>query len=165
MGPLADLGAKILVLNAGSSSLKFKLFNVQPFLAGVGGLVERIGDTANSTLVAKNSVNGQTKKWNEQVPIPDHVSAMKHIMEFLDAHISKDICTEVKAVGHRIVHGLNIHKAVLLTDEVVATIREAATLAPLHNPPGLSGIQAAQQVFKGVPQVSGHQPAPCQQQQ
>ena len=153
MGSLAQLGSKILVLNAGSSSLKFKLFDLNPFAAGIGGLIERIGDTVNSTLVAKHVQNDSTKKWNEKLPIPDHVVALEQIMSFLGDNVSKTIDKDVLAVGHRVVHGLTIHKAVLLTDQVIATIREAATLAPLHNPPGLSGIEAAKKVFQSVPQV------------
>jgi acetate kinase len=158
MGPLAQLGSKILVLNAGSSSLKFKLFDVNPFAAGIGGLIERIGDTVNSTLVAKHVQNDSTKKWNEKLPIPDHVVALEQIMSFLGDNVSKTINKDVLAVGHRVVHGLTIHKAVLLTDQVISTIREAATLAPLHNPPGLSGIEAAKKVFQSVPQVRPHLP-------
>lgn len=107
----------LLVLNAGSSSLKFKLFSVTPFVARASGLVERIGDTANSTLVAKAASGGgveggdpQERKWKEQTPIPDHVAAMERIMEFLGQRVSSRIGTDVTAVGHRLVHGLDIHR-------------------------------------------------------
>jgi acetate kinase len=152
MGALTRAG-RILVLNAGSSSLKFKCFDVSPFSSCIGGLVERIGDTVNSTLVAKSTKNNQVKKWNEQLPIKDHVSAMECIMDFLRDNVSKRINEEVAAVGHRIVHGLDIHEAVLLTDDVIKKVEQASSLAPLHNPPGLQGIAAAQAVFRDVPQV------------
>eukprot|EP00775_Hariotina_reticulata_P003387 gene3387-3660_t len=152
MGVLSNVG-RILVLNAGSSSLKFKCYDVSPFSACIGGLVERIGDTVNSTMVAKSTANNQVKKWNEQLPIKDHVSAMECIMDFLRDNVSKRIHEEVEAVGHRIVHGLDIHKAVLLTDDVIKKVQQASSLAPLHNPPGLQGIKAAQAVFQNVPQV------------
>jgi hypothetical protein len=149
MGVLQEAG-KILVLNAGSSSLKFKLFSLAPGLvAGVGGMIDRIGDTVNSNLVAKG--NGQ--KWTEKVPIKDHVSAMECIMGFLSDKESSSIHKEVQAVGHRIVHGLDIHQAALLDDAAIAKLHQAATLAPLHNPPGLQGLSAAMKVFQGVPQV------------
>jgi acetate kinase len=149
MGVLQEAG-KILVLNAGSSSLKFKLFSLAPGLvAGVGGMIDRIGDTVNSNLVAKG--NGQ--KWTEKLPIKDHVSAMECIMGFLSDKESSSIHQEVQAVGHRIVHGLDIHQAALLDDTVISKLHQAATLAPLHNPPGLQGLSAAMKVFKGVPQV------------
>lgn len=149
MGVLQEAG-KILVLNAGSSSLKFKLFSLAPGLvAGVGGMIDRIGDTVNSNLVAKG--NGQ--KWTEKVPIKDHVAAMECIMGFLSDKESSSIHKEVQAVGHRIVHGLDIHQAALLDDAAIAKLHQAATLAPLHNPPGLQGLSAAMNVFQGVPQV------------
>ncbi|KAF8062901.1 ackA [Scenedesmus sp. PABB004] len=155
MGPLGAAG-RILVLNAGSSSLKFKLFSLAPFAAGVGGMVDRIGDAARSCLTAKappGAGGAPGTKWGEAAPIRDHVEAMEAIMAFLTAHVSPSIAREVAAVGHRVVHGLDIHAAALLTDEVVAKVKLAATLAPLHNPPGLQGIAAAQKVFRGVPQV------------
>eukprot|EP00878_Enallax_costatus_P030958 GHUV01033779.1.p1 GENE.GHUV01033779.1~~GHUV01033779.1.p1 ORF type:complete len:413 (+),score=79.58 GHUV01033779.1:418-1656(+) len=111
------------------------------------------GDTVNSNLQAKDSSGSSTKKWTEKVPIKDHVDAMECIMGFLGDNVSKSIHKDVMAVGHRIVHGLDIHNAVLLDDQVVEKLRVAATLAPLHNPPGLQGIAAAQKVFSGVPQV------------
>lgn len=148
------MAGRLLVLNAGSSSLKFKLFTMAQgaLKAGVGGLVERIGDEANSKLVAK-AASGE--KVVAQTPMPDHVSAMERIMRFLSDQVSASAAKEVVAVGHRIVHGLDIHAAALLSEGVVDKIRQAAALAPLHNPPGLQGIQAAQRVFAGVPQVSG----------
>lgn len=141
------------MLNAGSSSLKFKLFDTEPFRATIGGLVERIGDVVNSRVTAKETGSTEARKWTEPVPVPDHVAGMEQIMTFLTDKLSANIHKEVLAVGHRIVHGLDMHTAVPLTDEVIQKIQTAATLAPLHNPPGLQGIQAAKQVFKGVPQV------------
>lgn len=75
-------------------------------------------------------------------------------MGFLGDNVSKRIHEEVIAVGHRVVHGLDIHNAVLLDDKVIDKLNVAATLAPLHNPPGLQGIAAATKVFAGVPQAS-----------
>ncbi len=125
-----------------------------PRLPGVrAGIIERIGDTVNSCLIAKSSNPEQPQKWNEKLPVKDHVSAMQHILGFLSKNVSTSIDRDVQAVGHRIVHGLTIHKAVLLDDSVLREVEKAATLAPLHNPPGLQGVHAAKSVFKGVPQV------------
>lgn len=87
------MGGKVLVLNAGSSSLKFKVFGLEPFAAGMGGMFDRIGDTAASTLIAKGPTPGQTPgpaggvppttKWNLKIPVKDHVGAMENIMAFL----------------------------------------------------------------------------------
>lgn len=155
MGLVTEIGSKLLVLNAGSSSLKFKVFSADTLRAGVGGVVERIGDVANSCLLAKGPIpSGENKKWDIKVAAKDHVSAMETILGFLKDTVSANIKSEVKAVGHRVVHGLEISQPVLLGEQVVEKIRQAAVLAPLHNPPGLQGIQAAQEVFPGVPQVS-----------
>lgn len=150
---LKSLG-RVLVLNAGSSSLKFKLFDLAPALAStVGGMIDRIGDTKNSALIAKKSSHDGTTKFKDQVPIKDHVAAMETVMNFLSKNVSSSIMKEVVAVGHRVVHGLDIHSAVQLTDATISKIKQASVLAPLHNPPGLQGIEAAMKVFGGVPQV------------
>lgn len=154
MGGLKELSSKVLVLNAGSSSLKFKVFSANPFIAGAGGVIERIGDVANSSLIAKNvKPNGDVQKVNDKVPAADHTSALKTILDFLKNTVSPTIDKEVVAVGHRVVHGLDISEPILLTEKSVAKIEQAAVLAPLHNPPGIEGIKAAWKVFAGVPQV------------
>lgn len=155
MQSAAEAG-RLLVINAGSSSLKFKLFSAAPLVAGLGGLIERIGDAANSTLSAKVQLpDGTMKKWNDKTPITNHTCALEKLMSFLGDNVSRNIEQEVVAVGHRIVHGLDIAKAVLLDDGVVSKIQQASTLAPLHNPPGLAGISASQKVFGMlVPQVA-----------
>ncbi|KAI8466299.1 MAG: acetate kinase [Monoraphidium minutum] len=152
----ATEAARLLVINAGSSSLKFKLFSAAPLVAGLGGLIERIGDTANSTLSAKMQLpDGSTRKWSDKTPIDNHTTALEKLIRFLGDNVSRTIEQEVVAVGHRIVHGLDIANAVMLDDRVVNKIQQAATLAPLHNPPGLAGISAAQAVFgSAVPQVA-----------
>nr|ALD82623.1 ackB [Platydorina caudata] len=152
-----SLFAKLLVLNAGSSSLKFKIFGVQPFVAGVGGMFDRIGDAVNCTFKAStpsNSPGEKGRKWEIKIPAKDHVSAMENILQFITENVSSGFSREVIAVGHRIVHGLEISQPVLLDDTTIGKIREAAVLAPLHNPPGLQGIDAAQRVFQEVPQVA-----------
>lgn len=154
MGVLAGVASKVLVLNAGSSSLKFKVFDLASLQSGIGGIIERIGDTVNSCLVAKKTGTQGPQKWNEKIPVADHVSAVERILTFLSDNESKSIDKEVSAVGHRIVHGLDTHKAVLINQSVVDKIKTAVALAPLHNPPGLAGIHAAQTVFTEVPQVA-----------
>lgn len=156
MNALRDIGAKVLVLNAGSSSLKFKLFSINPFVSGMGGIVERIGDAGNSTLIAKGVARdtGEPRKWTDKTAAPDHVAAMETILGFLKQQVSPTIEKEVKAIGHRVVHGMEINQPVLLTEAAIEKIRQAAVLAPLHNPPGLQGISAARKVFTSVPQAS-----------
>ncbi|PNW70194.1 hypothetical protein CHLRE_17g709850v5 [Chlamydomonas reinhardtii] len=151
---------RVLVLNAGSSSLKFKLFTAAGTSlgeAGLGGQFDRIGDVANCTLKASQpgaAPGMKPRKWELKVPAQDHVGAMKGILDFIKENVSATFASEVVAVGHRIVHGLDLSQPVLLTPSSTATIKQAAVLAPLHNPPGLQGIEAATEVFSGVPQVA-----------
>lgn len=153
----ASKASRLLVLNAGSSSLKFKTFTLNAdtgLEAGLGGVFERIGDVGNSCLLAKGlDASGQKQKWDIKVPAKDHVAAMASILAFLSEHVSSDMEHEVMAVGHRVVHGLQINQPVLLAEDVINTIKKGAVLAPLHNPAALQGIQAASAVFPAVPQV------------
>mmetsp|Transcript_10779 Transcript_10779/g.23171 ORF Transcript_10779/g.23171 Transcript_10779/m.23171 type:complete len:456 (+) Transcript_10779:58-1425(+) len=149
---------RVLVLNAGSSSLKFKVFNASEDNASLqgtlGGVVERIGDISQSGLVAKGiSKEGEKKKWELKVPAKDHVSAMQTILRFLKENDSANFAREVAAVGHRVVHGGSISQPLEVTEQVIKKIEDAAVLAPLHNPPALQGINAAREVFTGVPNV------------
>lgn len=154
MSAIKQLGKNILVLNAGSSSLKFKVYSADGLKPFMGGMFDRIGDLAKCTLIAKGTAStGETKKWEVPIPAKDHVAAMENIMAFLKENVSSTFDKEVAAVGHRIVHGLDVSQPVLLCDTVVDKIKAAATLAPLHNPPGLQGIEASKAVFKGVPNV------------
>ncbi|GIL65712.1 hypothetical protein Vafri_19392 [Volvox africanus] len=150
------LQSKLLVLNAGSSSLKFKIFGVEPLVAGMGGMFDRIGDSANCTLKASapDPLGGKARKWELKLPASDHTSALQEILGFISGHVSGSFSSEVVAVGHRVVHGLDISAPVLLDAVALDRIREAAVFAPLHNPAGLQGIEAAQRVFEGVPQVA-----------
>lgn len=141
---------RILVLNAGSSSLKFKTFDAATLSPEVSGIVERIGDAANSSITAKLK---WPSKFSEKIPASDHVAALGSIINFLKMNVASDLT--VQAVGHRIVHGLDICSASLLTEEVLSTIRKAVALAPLHNPPGLQGVEASVKCFgKHIPQAS-----------
>ncbi len=94
------------------------------------------------------------RKWELKIPAADHITAMQGIMDFISEQVSGSFAAEVTAVGHRIVHGLDTSAPVLLDERSTAKIRAAATFAPLHNPAGLQGIEAAQRVFgPAVPQV------------
>ncbi len=118
--------ADILVLNAGSSTLKYRLLDGDTTVDG--GIVERIGEPGG--------------------PLADHAAAVARVLE-------RPRGKPIAAVGHRVVHGGTRFQApVLVDDEVLATIRELCALAPLHNPAGLTGIEAARQALPGVPQVA-----------
>lgn len=153
------MASKVLVLNSGSSSLKFKLFDLgtdSSLKAVVGGMVEQIGDLANSRLKAASLAENKETKQKE--PIKDHESALSTVMGYLQDSYSSGIKDEVQAIGHRVVHGQNMSRPVLITEKIRQLILKAATLAPLHNPANLQGISAAGAIFPGCPQVIGYSP-------
>ena len=143
----------VLVINAGSSSLKYQLLNpdTQEILAK--GLCERIGIDGKFTY----KPTGKTAVKAADVAMPTHSEAIQTV---LNALVDKDngVITsmkEIDAVGHRVVHGgEKFAKSVLITDEVMATIEECNPLAPLHNPANIIGIRACQQLMPGTPMVA-----------
>jgi acetate kinase len=146
----------VLVLNAGSSSLKFKLFQQAGagLSAVVSGLVERIGDTSNSQLKT-NILDGPNKgSASVKEPVSDHVQALDLAASYLSESYSSSLRDQVKAVGHRVVHGKHIAEPALITKDVQRVIEEAADLAPLHNPANLQGITAATKLFPDCPQAA-----------
>ncbi len=144
---------KILVLNCGSSSIKYKLFDMTEKKVIAQGGVEKIG-MADSFLVVKlpNGEKVQIDKF-----MPEHTVGIELILNTL---IDKKIgcisdLKEIDAVGHRVVHGgEKFNKSVLITDEVLEMIRQCIDLAPLHNPANLKGIDAITKTLPGVPQVA-----------
>ncbi|MCL2224674.1 MAG: acetate kinase [Defluviitaleaceae bacterium] len=141
----------VLVINAGSSSLKYQLLDMSNENAIAKGLCERIG--IDGRLVHETDKGKHTA----DKAMPDHGAAMAIVIDtLLDAEHgvlkSKD---EIKAVGHRVVHGGETFTAsVLITDEVEKGIEAVSDLAPLHNPPNLTGIRACKQHMPNVPQVA-----------
>lgn len=144
---------KILVINAGSSSLKFMLFDMATEGMLAKGLVERIG-APNANLVYQRAGAPKTE---QAIAAENHGKALAMACKMLtdpDIGVLKSL-TEVKAVGHRIVHGAEFFsEPVLVTEEVKASIKECCDLAPLHNPANLDGIVACETVFPQVPNVA-----------
>jgi acetate kinase len=144
---MANSKPQILVINSGSSSLKFSVLEVQSESVLASGIAERLG-TAEALL--KFSGAG-AKKIEEPVSNADHRAALRRIIDHLRALLPN----EVDAVGHRIVHGGEYFRdAVIVDDEVVKRIEELSDLAPLHNPPGAQGIRIAWELFPDKPQVA-----------
>ena len=143
---------KILVLNCGSSSLKFQLIDMEDEKKLIKGNFERIGGM-KTTL--KLNINGDKK---EILHIArDYDEAINFILEVLTSKEYKiiDSLDEISGVGHRIVHGGEMfHESVLITDEVVEEIEKCIALAPLHNPAGVAGIKAAKKALPNVPMVA-----------
>ncbi|MBO4304701.1 MAG: acetate kinase [Lentisphaeria bacterium] len=146
---------KILVLNSGSSSLKFTLFSMEKAEEKViaSGLVERVG-TDKPNLVFKRA---DGFKLEEMPKVANHGDALRAVCEKLvDAKVGvlKSL-SEVTAIGHRVLHGgEKITKPVLVDQKVKDIIRECFPLGPLHNPANLMGIEACEEIFKGVPNVA-----------
>jgi len=143
----------ILVLNCGSSSAKYKLYDVKKDIFVAEGMIEKIGE--KQSFLKHKSSDGKTISTG--IDAPDHHMAIKIIIETLmhDNHgviKSKD---EIKAIGHRVVHGgEEFSSSVLITDKVINSIKKFSRLAPLHNPPALYGIEACIELLSGIPQVA-----------
>ncbi len=143
---------KILVLNCGSSSLKYQLIEMDGEKVMAKGLVERIGIEGSRIKHTKTGMDAVTR----EVPFPNHTAAIKYVLDILvDAEygVLKNL-DELYATGHRIVHGgEKFTKSVLVTPDVVKGIEEVIPLAPLHNPANLQGLKAVMEVLPSKPNV------------
>lgn len=143
----------ILVINCGSSSLKYQLINSETEQVSAVGLCERIGIDGQLT----HKVNGKKVKDEEKMEMPNHEVAVKIVLEQLTASsygVIKSL-EEIGAVGHRVVHGgEKFSSSVVITNEVEKAIEECNDLAPLHNPANLIGINACKMALPGVPMVA-----------
>ena len=142
----------VLVLNAGSSSLKYQLINVETHEVLAKGICERVGsaEAFHKHGIDENEVVIDT-------PMPDHNAAMALVLEALTSGPTKaiDSLDDIDAVGHRVVQGGKyFDRSVLIDDDVVAKIDELAELAPLHNKAALMGIEACREQMPGKPMVA-----------
>ena len=144
---------KTLVINCGSSSLKYQLIDMSTEECMVQGLVERIG-IEGSVLTQK--VEGR-EKYIINTEIKNHKEAIKLVLEALidaDNGVIKSM-NEISAVGHRVVHGGEKYSdSVLINDEVLQSIKDCIVLAPLHNPPNIIGIEACKELMPNTPMVA-----------
>lgn len=143
---------KILVLNCGSSSIKYALYNMDDKSVMTSGGAERVG--LDGAFVKVKLPNGEKKTVMHD--IPEHTEGVKFIFSLLtdpEIGVIKDL-NEIDAVGHRMVHGgEKFNKSVVLTDEVLKTFEECIDLAPLHNPANLKGVKAVSELMPGLPQI------------
>ena len=147
---------KILVINAGSSSLKYQLIDMESETVLAKGICEQINND-NSTFTHKVPVDDSKAIKSKPVAMPDHATAIQVVIDALTSEENGVIASmsEIDAVGHRVLHGAEkFSGSVLVTDEVEETIRECFEWGPLHNPANLTGIKACQAVMKDVPQVA-----------
>lgn len=145
---------KILVINAGSSSLKYQLIDMDSMDVMAKGLCERIGING-SKLTHKNVVKGIEKEFEK--PMKDHSDAISMVIDALvcpECGVIKSM-DEIGAVGHRVVHGSEIFANSCVIDEKVKdALRECSPLAPLHNPANIIGIEACEKIMPNVKQVA-----------
>ncbi|WP_174257460.1 acetate/propionate family kinase [Phytoactinopolyspora alkaliphila] len=144
------MSATVLVLNCGSSSIKYQLIDAHDARVLARGLMERIGEETGH--VRHESTEGVVQ---QDPQLPDHESALKTMLGTLEEHGPRLSDAGVVAVGHRVVHGGERFSApVRVDDDVERTIDELSALAPLHNPPNLAGIRVARQVLPDLPHVA-----------
>ena len=143
---------KVLVVNCGSSSLKYQLIETETEEVLAKGLCERIG--IDGVLNHKTHTGVKIEK---EIAMPDHTVAVRLVLEQLidvENGVVKSL-DEIKAVGHRVVHGgEKFAKSTIITEEVLAQIEECNELAPLHNPANLIGIRACEKLMPGVPMTA-----------
>ena len=148
---------KVLVINCGSSSLKYQLYDMTTSTTLASGLIERIGEP-QGLLTHKNhpGTDGETKIVREE-PIADHEAGMRLAQELLVDPKTGVVAdrSDIQAVGHRVVHGGETFRAsTLISPEVIAAIEKTIPLAPLHNPANLTGIRVSRELFPDAPQVA-----------
>ncbi|WP_328955111.1 acetate kinase [Kitasatospora purpeofusca] len=144
-------GTRVLVLNAGSSSVKYQLIDMLDGARPASGLVERIGETGGRLV---HTPRGGAEREAVQA-FPDHGAALKAVAEELAADGLGLDSPELAAIGHRVVHGgLRFTEPTVITDEVLREIRRLIPVAPLHNPANITGIEVARALRPDLPQVA-----------
>ena len=144
---------KILVINAGSSSLKYQLFDMSTNDVIAKGLIDRIG--IEWSILKHKWLND--KKYEVQENIADHKAALQLLLKVLvdkENGVLENL-EEIKAIGHRVVHGgENFSSSILITPEVLAELKALIPLAPLHNPANIMWIESVQEILPGVPNIA-----------
>lgn len=146
---------KILVMNSGSSSLKFQLFNLPDLTVSASGLIEQMGDEQSSARLIYFDSAGTQQTLKQTVPVAEHRQAIIIMADLLRESGTMNDIQELAGIGHRVVHGGEaFHEPVLIDDRVISAIEELIPLAPLHNPANLTGIRVALEQAGTVPQVA-----------
>lgn len=141
---------KILSVNAGSSSLKFQLYEMPKEKVLISGLMERIGDEKSFYTI---KLNGE--KIKKETFLENHEKAFEALVKELEENDVVESLDEIKGIGHRIVQGGDyFDKTVIINEDVLSKIEELSSLAPLHNPAAAKGIKAAMEVFPGAVQTA-----------
>ncbi|MBY8342598.1 acetate kinase [Streptomyces spinosirectus] len=145
--------SRVLVLNSGSSSVKYQLLDMRDSSRLAAGLVERIGEETSRLRHTPLARGGETREWN--APVADHEAALKAVSQELARDGLGLDSPELAAIGHRVVHGGKRFTEPTVVDEaVLAEIERLIPVAPLHNPANLTGIRTAQALRPDLPQVA-----------
>jgi acetate kinase len=144
------VNTRVLVINSGSSSIKYQLIDVSTHEALASGIVERIG--LETGKVKHEGPDGATVL---EQPVPDHEAGMALVLSLFEKHGPQLVESELAAVGHRIVQGGDVFDGPAVVDDaVLAQIEELSSLAPLHNPANAQGVRAARSAFPSTPHVA-----------
>ncbi|GAA1394184.1 acetate kinase [Luteococcus peritonei] len=139
----------ILLLNCGSSSIKYQMIDADTEDVMAVGLVQKVGDTTPGTI--DHEVGGE--EFHDELPFPSHTEAIAAVVTMFNKY--GPAITDAVAVGHRTVHGGDeFNSTTVIDDKVIAKLVELSGLAPLHNPPGIAGIKAAMEILPEVPHVA-----------
>ena len=145
-----------LIINSGSSSIKYQLFQMPSEKPVCVGLIERIGQQ-NAVIKHNIFINDKEQTTEETMPLQNHAEGLQHIVLLLTNEqngVIKNV-TEIEVVGHRVVHGGEKYKAAtLINEEVKKDIKALSALAPLHNPANLTGIETAEKIFIKAKQIA-----------
>jgi len=145
---------RVLVINAGSSSIKFRLYEMEQEALLVSGAVDRIGEAEASSIYRQYSASGAVQEHKQNLPVTDHAAGLQQIFTWLQSS-TVDAMKSLVAIGHRVVHGGETFQAPVLIDEAVLKgLAKMIPLAPLHNPANLAGIEATRRLFPQLPQVA-----------
>src|SRR3954454_24956376 len=151
----ADMSEFVLVVNAGSSSMKYSLVDALSGTSTASGLIERIGEASGQL-----THEGPSGKSHAQREVASHEDALMAAIEAFSENGPSLDDTDIRAVGHRVVHGgARFSEPVLVDDELVAKVTELIPLAPLHNPANLEGIATALKLFPDLPHIAVSHPA------
>jgi acetate kinase len=141
----------VLVINAGSSSLKYSLVDAGTGTAVAAGIVDRIGESRGG-VVQHRGPDGEAE---EERQVGSHQDALTAVLDAFESHGPPLDEVEIAAIGHRVVHGGDLFAdPVLIDDDVLQAVRDLVPLAPLHNPANLEGMQVARRLFPDLPQVA-----------
>ena len=146
---------KVMVINSGSSSIKYKLYRSDTWRSVAAGTVTRIGEPQGEIKCRWAADDGAEQNRVQSLPIPNHRVGLDRIVAGLRETGALTDVSELAAIGHRVVHGgERFSRATQVDDQVAAVIRDLIPLAPLHNPAALDGIEVARELFPSLPQVA-----------